>query len=340
MSQLGGNNMTMVHNRHLEAGLTDDQVLEMYEQMLLARRIDERMWLLNRSGKIPFVISCQGQEAAQVGAAFAFDREKDYILPYYRDLGVVLAFGMTTKDIMLSGFAKAEDPNSGGRQMPGHFGQRKNRIVTGSSPVTTQVPHAVGVALAGKLEKKDFVTFVSFGEGSSNQGDFHEGANFAGVHKLPVIFFCENNKYAISIPIEKQLGCANVSDRAIGYGMPGVTVDGNDPIEVYRVTKEAVDRARRGEGPTLIETICYRLTPHSSDDDDSTYRAKEEVTEAKAKDPLFTFKAYLISTGILTEELDQKLNNQIAKEINEATDYAEQAPYAQPEDTLKYVYGN
>jgi len=340
MNQLGGNNMTMVHNRHLEAGLTDDQVLEMYEQMLLARRIDERMWLLNRAGKIPFVISCQGQEAAQVGAAFAFDRQKDYMLPYYRDLGVVLTFGMTTKEIMLSGFAKAEDPNSGGRQMPGHFGQKKNRIVTGSSPVTTQVPHAVGVALAGKIEKKDIVTFVSFGEGSSNQGDFHEGANFAGVHKLPVIFLCENNKYAISVPIEKQLGCANVSDRAIGYGMPGYTVDGNDPIEVYRVTKEAVDRARRGEGPTLIETISYRLTPHSSDDDDSSYRAREEVTEAKAKDPLLTFRAYLVSTGILTEEIDQQLNKKIAEEINEATDYAEKAPYAQPEDTLKYVYGN
>jgi 2-oxoisovalerate dehydrogenase E1 component alpha subunit len=340
MNQLGGNSMTMVHNRHLEAGLTDDQVLEMYEQMLLARRIDERMWLLNRAGKIPFVISCQGQEAAQVGAAFAFDREKDYMLPYYRDLGVVLTFGMTPKEIMLSGFAKAEDPNSGGRQMPGHFGQKKNRIVTGSSPVTTQVPHAVGVALAGKIEKKDFVTFVSFGEGSSNQGDFHEGANFAGVHKLPVIFLCENNKYAISVPIEKQLGCANVSDRAIGYGMPGYTVDGNDPIEVYRVTKEAVDRARRGEGPTLIETISYRLTPHSSDDDDSSYRAREEITEAKAKDPLFTFKAYLLSTGILTEEMDQELNKKLADVINEATDYAEKAPYAQPEDTLKYVYGN
>lgn len=340
MNQSGGNNMTMVQNRHIDAGLTDEQVLEMYETMLLARRIDERMWLLNRAGKIPFVISCQGQEAAQVGAAFAFDRSKDYMLPYYRDLGVVLAAGMTTKEIMLSGFAKAEDPNSGGRQMPGHFGQKKNRIVTGSSPVTTQVPHAVGVALAGKIEKKDFVTFVSFGEGSSNQGDFHEGANFAGVHKLPVIFMCENNKYAISVPIEKQLACENVSDRAIGYGMPGVTVDGNDPIEVYRVTKEAVDRARRGEGPTLIETVCYRLTPHSSDDDDRSYRAREEVTEAKAKDPMITFKEYLLSSGVLTEEMDEKLNKKLADIINEATDYAEKAPYAKPEDALTHVYGN
>ncbi len=137
----------MVENRHQPLGLSDEKVIEMYEMMLLARRIDERMWLLNRAGKIPFVISCQGQEAAQVGAAFALDREKDYVLPYYRDLGIVLAFGMTPKEFMLSAFAKAEDPNSGGRQMPGHFGQKKNRIVTGSSPVTTQVPHAVGIAL-------------------------------------------------------------------------------------------------------------------------------------------------------------------------------------------------
>lgn len=269
--------------RHEEFGLSDEQVLEMFRTMLLARKIDERMWLLNRAGKIPFVISCQGQEAAQVGAAFALDREKDYALPYYRDMGVVLAFGMTAKELMLSAFAKAGDPNSGGRQMPGHFGQKKNRIVTGSSPVTTQVPHAVGIALAGKMEKKDLVTFVTFGEGSSNQGDFHEGANFAGVHKLPVIFMCENNKYAISIPVEKQLACKNVSDRAIGYGMPGYTIDGNDPLAVYKAVKEAADRGRRGEGPTLIETVSYRLTAHSSDDDDRVYRDKEEVEEAKKK---------------------------------------------------------
>ncbi|WP_318508475.1 thiamine pyrophosphate-dependent dehydrogenase E1 component subunit alpha [Bacillus sp. T3] len=330
----------MVENRHKELGLSNAQVLEMYKTMLLARRIDERMWLLNRAGKIPFVISCQGQEAAQVGAAFALDREKDYILPYYRDLGVVLTFGMTATEIMLSGFAKLEDPNSGGRQMPGHFGQKKNRIVTGSSPVTTQVPHAVGVALAGKMEKKDLVTFVTFGEGSSNQGDFHEGANFAGVHKLPVIFMCENNKYAISVPLSKQLGCEKVSDRAIGYGMPGVTVDGNDPLEVYRVVKEAADRGRRGEGPTLIEAISYRLTPHSSDDDDRTYRTQDEVAEAKTKDPILTFSAYLKGTGILTDELETQINQQIMTLVNEATEYAESAPYAEPEHAMKYVYGN
>lgn len=328
----------MNKNRHKDLGLSDREVLEMYEMMLLARKVDERMWLLNRSGKIPFVVSCQGQEAAQVGAAFALDRTKDYVLPYYRDLGIVLAFGMTARDIMLSGFAKAEDPNSGGRQMPGHYGQKKNRIVTQSSPVTTQVPHAAGIALAGKMEKKDFVTFVTFGEGSSNQGDFHEGANFAAVHKLPVIFMCENNQYAISVPIEKQLGNPRVSDRAIGYGMPGVSVDGNDPLAVYEVVKEAADRARRGEGPTLIETLVYRFTPHSSDDDDR-YRAQEEVKTAKEKDPVALFSQYLKEAGLLDEEKEKEIDARVMQTVNEATDYAEKAPYAKPEDTLRFVYG-
>ncbi|WP_339177075.1 3-methyl-2-oxobutanoate dehydrogenase subunit alpha [Bacillus sp. FSL R5-0560] len=328
----------MSTNRHQALGLTDQEAVDMYRTMLLARKIDERMWLLNRSGKIPFVISCQGQEAAQVGAAFALDRETDYVLPYYRDMGVVLAFGMTAKDLMMSGFAKAADPNSGGRQMPGHFGQKENRIVTGSSPVTTQVPHAVGIALAGRMEKKDIAAFVTFGEGSSNQGDFHEGANFAAVHKLPVIFMCENNKYAISVPYDKQVACENISDRAVGYGMPGVTVNGNDPLEVYQAVKEARERARRGEGPTLIETISYRLTPHSSDDDDSSYRGREEVEEAKKSDPLFTYQAYLQEIGLLTEEIEQIMLDEIMAIINEATDEAENAPYAAPESALDYVY--
>jgi 2-oxoisovalerate dehydrogenase E1 component alpha subunit len=332
----GGNNMT--ENRHQLLGLTNEDVLKMYETMLMARKIDERMWLLNRAGKIPFVVSCQGQEAAQVGAAFALNRDKDYVLPYYRDVGVVLAFGMTATDLMLSAFAKAEDPNSGGRQMPGHFGQKKNRIVTGSSPVTTQVPHAVGIALAGKMEKKDLVTFVTFGEGSSNQGDFHEGANFAAVHKLPVILMCENNQYAISVPYDKQVACEKISDRAIGYGMPGVTVDGNDPLKVYEVVKEAADRGRRGEGPTLIETLSYRLTPHSSDDDDSIYRERDEVVEAKKNDALVTFASYLKEVGVLTEEIEKEMVEKIMSVVDEATDYAEAAPYADPEDLIKYVY--
>lgn len=328
----------MVKKRHEELGLTDDQVIEMYRTMVLARKIDERMWLLNRAGKIPFVISCQGQEAAQVGAAFALDRTKDYVAPYYRDVGVVLAFGMTSRDLFLSGFAKAEDPNSGGRQMPGHFGQRKNRILTGSSPVATQVPHAVGVALAARMEKKDIVSFVTLGEGSTNQGDFHEGLNYAGVHKLPVITMVENNQYAISVPYDKQVASNTVADRASSYGMVGVRVNGNDPLEVYEAVRDARKRALNGEGPTLIEAVTTRLTAHSSDDDDSVYRTKEEKEEARKNDCIIAFSTYLKEVGVLTEEQENDMIKEIDQEINESTDYAENAPYAEPEHALRYVY--
>lgn len=328
----------MANKRHEALGLSNDQLLEMYEIMLLSRRFDERTWLLNRAGRIPFVVSCQGQEAAQAAAAMALDRENDYVLPYYRDLGIVLAFGMTVQDLMLFSYAKAEDPNSGGRQMPGHFGQKKNRIVTSSSPVTTQVPHAVGIALAGKMEKESFVTFVAFGEGSSNQGDFHEGLNFAGVHKLPVIFFCENNEYAISVPASQQLACEKVSDRAIGYGMPGITVDGNDPLAVYEAVKQAADRARNGEGATLIEAMTTRLTPHSSDDDDSVYRDLTQVEEARKNDGIITFAKYLKQCDVLTDKTEAEMNERIERQIDEATEYAENAADPHPESSLKYVY--
>ncbi|SFA72183.1 2-oxoisovalerate dehydrogenase E1 component alpha subunit [Lentibacillus halodurans] len=328
----------MATNRHNSLGLTDEQAVDIYRHMLLARKIDERMWLLNRAGKIPFVISCQGQEASQVGASFALDRSKDYVAPYYRDMGVVLSFGMTAKELMLSAFAKAEDPNSGGRQMPSHFGQKKNRILSQSSPVTTQLPHAVGVALAAKMEKKDFASFVSLGEGSSNQGDFHEGLNFAGVHHLPVITMVENNKYAISVPLDKQIASDNVSDRAQSYGMPGVTVDGNDPLAVYQEVKKARERAMNGEGPTLIEAVSYRFTAHSSDDDDRQYRESSEVEEAKKKDAIISFAAYLKEAGIMTDDAEQEISNEIDNMVNEATDYAESAPYPEPESALQYVY--
>ncbi|AJY77239.1 thiamine pyrophosphate-dependent dehydrogenase E1 component subunit alpha [Paenibacillus beijingensis] len=325
--------------RHSEVGLSDEAVVAMYEMMLTARKFDERVLLLQRAGKINFHVSGVGQEAAQVAAAFALNKEKDYFLPYYRDYGVVLTAGMTLKELMLSVFAKAEDPNSGGRQMPGHFGHKKLRIVTGSSPVTTQVPHAVGFALAAKMKKKDFVSFVTFGEGSSNQGDFHEGCNFAGVHKLPVILMCENNQYAISVPMHKQIG-GKVSDRALGYGFPGIRVDGNDPLEVYRVVKEARERAVAGEGPTLVEAFMYRLSPHSTSDNDLAYRTKEEVEENRAKDGVIRFKAYLIECGLWDEARDEVLQKKLRELLDEATSYADKAPFAPAESTLWHVYAD
>ncbi|WP_028548757.1 thiamine pyrophosphate-dependent dehydrogenase E1 component subunit alpha [Paenibacillus sp. UNC451MF] len=323
--------------RHRKLGLSDEQAVEMYKYMQKARKFDERSYLLQRAGKIGFHVSGIGQEVSQVATAFALEKGKDYFLPYYRDYGFVLAVGMTMKELMLSVFAKAEDPNSGGRQMPGHFSHKKLNIVTGSSPVTTQVPHAVGIALAGKMKKQDFVAYATFGEGSSNQGDFHEGCNFAGVHKLPVIFLCQNNQYAISVPLHKQIS-GSIAERAIGYGFPGIKVDGNDALEVYRVVKEARERAVRGEGPTLIESVMYRISPHSTSDDDMLYRTKEEVEENRAKDGIPKYRQYLVDCGLWSDEQEEELLEQLKQEINEATQYADQAPYPLPEDTLKHVY--
>ncbi|GIP25427.1 2-oxoisovalerate dehydrogenase subunit alpha [Paenibacillus sp. J23TS9] len=326
-------------HEHEQLGLSNGQVIDMYRYMLLARKFDERNLLLQRAGKINFHVSGVGQETAQVAAAFALDREKDYFLPYYRDYGFVLTVGMTVRELMLSAFAKAEDPNSGGRQMPGHFGSKRLRIVTGSSPVTTQVPHAVGVALAAKMRKQELVSFVTFGEGSSNQGDFHEGCNFAGVHKLPVIIMCENNQYAISVPLHKQIS-GKVSDRALGYGFPGIRVDGNDALAVYRAVKEARERAIRGEGPTLIEAMMYRLSPHSTSDNDLAYRTKEEVEENWKNDGVARFKAYLMNCGIWDETKEADLLEQLALEIKDATEYADNAPFPKPEDTMLHVYAD
>lgn len=323
--------------KHRSLGLTDDAVTGMYRNMMRARKFDERSFLLQRSGKIAFHVSGIGQEAAQVAAATALHTDEDVFLPYYRDYGFVLTVGMTMRELMLSVFAKAEDPNSGGRQMPGHFGCKRLNIVTGSSPVTTQVPHAAGVALTKKMRGEPGVSWVTFGEGSSNQGDFHEGSNFAGVHKLPMILMCQNNQYAISVPTSGQLG-GRVVDRAKGYGMEGVRVDGNDVLEVYRVVSEARSRAVRGEGPTLIEAMMYRISPHSTSDDDMLYRTKEEVEENRAKDGIPRFRQYLAECGLWDEDKEAALQKDITAEINDATQYADQAPYALPEDALKHVY--
>lgn len=329
----------MVENRHASLALSDEDVLQMYRHMLLARKLDERMWLLNRAGKIPFVVSCQGQEAAQVGAAYALERGTDYIAPYYRDLGMVLAFGMNAKEVMLAAFAKAEDPSSGGRQMPSHFSRKDKGIITGSSPVTTQVPHAVGFALAAKLKKQSFVTLTALGDGSTNQGDFHEGLNFAGVHRLPVITLVENNRIAISVPFEKQIASENIAIRAKSYGMPGYVVDGTDPLAVYEAVRRARERAINGEGPTLIEAVTVRLTAHSSDDDDRTYRTEEEREEAKEKDCVQLFANYLKEVGVLTDSLAEEIEEELTKEVNEATEYAENAPFANVDTMYDHVYG-
>ncbi|MBK9714712.1 MAG: thiamine pyrophosphate-dependent dehydrogenase E1 component subunit alpha [Kouleothrix sp.] len=319
-------------------GLDEQTLLEMYGYMLLARALDERMWLLNRSGKAPFVISCQGHEAAQVGAAFALQRGKDFTLPYYRGLGTVLVMGLTPREVMLAIFARAADPASGGRQMPAHYGHRRLKIVTQSSPVGTQIVHATGIGLAEKIKGGDAVAWTSFGEGTSSQGDFHEGINLAAVQQLPVIFQCENNDYAISVPMSKQMAIASVADRGVAYGIPGVKVDGTDVLAAYAATAAAVARARAGEGPTLIEAKCVRLTPHSSDDNDRTYRPAAELKEMRTHDPIARFHDYLIEHGALDDATEQELRERIKDEVNDATSFAEQSPLPDPATLAKHVY--
>mgnify|MGYP005839249851 CR=1 FL=1 len=322
-----------------ELGILDRaSLIRIYETMVLSRALDERMWIVQRQGKVSFVITCQGQEAAQVGAALALRPGRDVILPYYRDMALVLTLGMTPRQLMLAVFARGEDPSSGGRQMPNHFSVPELRILTGSSPVGTQIPQAVGAALACRLRGEDAVTFVSFGEGATSKGDFHEGVNMAAVLRLGVIFFCENNRYAISVPAERQMAVQSVADRAAAYGIEGVRVDGQNPLAVYRAVAAAVERARSGGGPTLIEAVTYRFVPHTSDDDDRSYRSRAEVEESRKHDPIPLFRRRLLDAGLLSEEEDRAISERVAAAVEDAATYAEQAPPPDPATVLRHVF--
>jgi 2-oxoisovalerate dehydrogenase E1 component alpha subunit len=326
--------------RHRELGLSDEDVLAMYRQMLLARAVDERMWLMQRAGKIAFIISGQGHEGAQVAITWPMRRNQDWMAPFYRSIAAAMTFGMTAEDIITAHLAKADDVSSAGRQMPGHYGGAPYNIVSVSSPVGTQVLHAVGIAMGAWIRGDDVVAITYFGEGTSNQGEVHEAMNFAGVHKLPVIFVCENNGYAISVPLEKQVGGLSVAARAAGYGFPGVTVDGGDVFACYAAGKDAHDRARSGGGPTLIEAQVVRLTSHSSDDDQRRYRDPGEVEALKEQDPLTLFAGQLHEMGLLDDETDDRLRAEAKAEINEASKRAEARPDPDPTTAERFVYAD
>ncbi len=318
--------------------LSRQALLEMFWSMLLARRLDERAWVLHRQGKITFHISGIGHEAAQVGAAFALRRGQDWLLPYYRDLALMLAVGLTPREFALGLMGKAGDPSSGGRQMPSHWSLKRANVVSHSSPVATQTSHAAGIGLAIKMRGDDAVVLTSVGEGSTSQGEWYEGVNWAAVHKLPVVFLVENNAYAISVRQEKQMAVAHVADKAAGLGLPGVRVDGLDPVETYAQVKAAVERARGGQGPTLIEAVVHRMTPHSSDDDDRSYRTREEVQAMKARDPLDTFRQRLRAQGVLDERVEQDLEARARQQVDDAMAHAQAAPYPAVETAQYPVY--
>jgi 2-oxoisovalerate dehydrogenase E1 component len=324
--------------RHVQLQLSDDDVVGMFRTLLLARFVDQKAWNLTRTGKARFYIPAEGQEAAQVGSAWALKAGHDLALPYYRDVGVVLTLGMTPYEILLAVLAKGDDPNSGGRQMPNHWGASRLGIITGSSPIGTQFPHAAGLALASTLRGDDKVTVTWFGEAAASKGDFHEALNFAGIHRLPAVFVCENNGYAISVGMRKQSAVPDVADRAASYGMDGVVVDGNDILDVYAATQAAVARARAGKGPTLVEAKTYRLMPHTTDDEDRVYRSREEVKAARARDPLPRLEHYILEQGLLSREEVARLEAAAHDEVNEAARQAEAAAPPAPATAAHHVY--
>lgn len=319
-------------------GLDAQTLRAMYRHMLRSRVLDERMWVLNRQGRAPFWISAMGHEAIQVAVGMNMEPGRDWLAPYYRDLALTLVLGMTPRDHLLSVLAKAEDPNSGGRQMPAHYGSRRHNIISTGSPVTTQLLHAAGIALAFRMRGEDSVCVTAFGEGSTSGGDFHEALNFAATHKLGVVFVVENNGYAISVPVEKQMPTPHVSDRAQAYGIPGVSIDGNDAIACYRAARDAVQRARSGAGPTLLEANVHRLTSHSSDDDQRRYRSAEDLEAERKQDCLPRFRALLEDLGVLVPGDSDAMRAELVAELDEATTYAEGAADPLPETAMLHVY--
>jgi 2-oxoisovalerate dehydrogenase E1 component alpha subunit len=309
-----------------------------YRTMLLARAVDELMWIVGAQGKAHFVLTSRGHEAAQVASAAALRPGYDYVFTYYRSMAAALQIGVTPDDIFLSVLAKRDDPFAGGRQLPNHFSVPRLRLPTGSSSVATHLPHASGAGWAARVRGEDFVAVAYFGDGATAKGEFHEALTFAGIWQLPVIFCCENNGYAISAPVELE-SPAPIHLKGAGYGMPGVRVDGCDPLAVYRVMQAAVARARRGDGPSLIEAEVVRLVAHSNADDQTTYRTAEDLAAAQARDPLPRLRALLLQDGVPEPDL-AAWERAARDEAEAALERAEQAPEPAAAEARRHLYAN
>ena len=324
-----------VNDRH---GLDDDRLRWVLRQMLVQRTLDNRGFQLNRQGKIPFATGSEGHEGIHAGAALAFERGRDVLVPYYRDIGLCLGIGLEPLQVLLSMFARAAD-TSGGRQFPNHFSNRRLGVLSISSIIAAQCPHAVGVAYAMKYRKeRGRVVLCSFGDGATSEGEWHESLNFAAVHRLPIVFLCENNEWAISTPRRAQMLVEDIATKAEGFGMPSAIVDGADPLAVYATMKTAMDRARDGGGPTLVEAKCYRFLSHTTDDDDRTYRTRDEIEIQRHRDPLPRYEKWLTAAGIVTPAEIAQLRRDVLAEVNRVTDEAEALPYPEPSELYRNVY--
>lgn len=318
------------------ADLSADRLRELYRYMQLIRAIDHRMLALQRQGRIAFCGLTTGQEAAVVGSGAAIEKD-DWVFPALREAGVALLRGFPISRFFAQMFGNAHDVLKG-RMQPMHFADRSVNQVSWSSCIATQLPHAVGAAYAMKLRKDGRVALGYMGDGATSEHDFHVALNFAAVWKVPCVFVCQNNQWAISVPFARQTASDGVAVKAQAYGMPGVKVDGNDVLAVYAAVKQAVDRARVGEGPTLIEAVTYRMGGHSSSDDPTRYRDQAEVAEWQAKDPIARFRSHLESRGLWDEGREKALEESLKTEINAAVKEAEAAGPPQLDTLFSDVY--
>ncbi len=307
--------------------LSNDELLYLYKTMLYSRTIDEKALSYQRQGRMLTYAPNIGQEAAQVGSAYAMEKE-DWLVPAFRELGAWLVRGVPLKNIYRYWYG-----NEWGSHMPEDV-----KVLPVSVPIASQFQHAAGIGMANNIkgEKNVVVTYV--GDGGTSHGDFHEALNFAAVFKAPVIFIIQNNQYAISVPRRQQTMSKTLAQKAIAYGMPGIVVDGNDILAMYSATKEAINRARNGEGPTLIEAFTYRLAAHTTSDDPTLYRKDEEVQEWWKKDPILRFKKYLLNKDILTEEWEEKTKKELEIDVMSTFEEIEKTSDTLIEDIFKYHY--
>jgi len=311
-------------------------VLEAYRKLLLTRIIDEKMISLQRQGRMGTYVSCAGQEAAQIGSMLAL-KEEDWIFPMYRDLGMMIQRGVSLKTLFDRLFGNGED-ESLGRDLPNAYGWRKYHMFNLAAPIASQLPVAVGFAIAARYRNEALVTLTSFGDGATSSGEFHVSMNFAGVYKASTIFLCENNQYAISVPVSLQTASESIAVKARAYGFEGLRIDGNDLLAVFSTTKLAAEKARRGEGPTLIECLTYRLGAHSTSDDWKKYRSSNEVEEWRKKDPLERLRLFLEKQSVLDASQDEKLRKELESTVNEQIARAEKVAPPPADSLFSDVY--
>jgi 2-oxoisovalerate dehydrogenase E1 component alpha subunit len=320
----------------LDPHIPDETLLRIYSTMHLTRAFDERGMNLQRQGRIHFYLASTGQEAASVASTAAL-ADDDWICPSYREPGSALYRGVPVKAMMNQLFGNAWDASKG-KQMPVHYSFSKQNFVSISSPIGTQIVQATGVGMAMRIKHDRRCVLAFMGDGATSSNDFHTGLNFAGVYKSPVIFLCENNGWAISLPVSKQTASETIAQKAVAYGMPGVRVDGNDPLAVYKAVREARERGLRGEGPTLIEAVTYRLSGHSSSDDPRRYRPDSWVEECSKHDPILRLKRHLETKGLWDDEKEEALKAKCRDDVNDAVKEAERVPRPELESLFSDVY--